>query len=767
MPRRSARRWQARFKPTDWEQVVKPLNDKLRGHQQQALTAYLLAQEPLIEWGVVDADSLFEFFLIDVQMCTCMETSRIKQAIRRCSNMSSAACSASKSRTCTPKCSIAADGSGCRSIASGRRTGRSSSIRRIGSRARLRDDKSPFYKELESELLQKDIDPDLIEAALRRFLYKVDEVANMQVIAIHVAGNVTSGTLHVFARTRATPHALYYRTYSFASADWTPWEKMPVDIPAYELTDAHGVVAKTGVYLVPVVWNNRLLVFFPDFLKKSAPNAQAQDKNFSDINDSKVSDTTQQNVYWEIKLAWSERREGKWTQKQISGDRAFHYWSTTFAPPDYVPAGTVLKHGSPVFVQLAAKSTDPSTYFTTDITSISQFVFVPRADASSVAVPPKDLNVDIYYCAPGSELSGSVLPRVARFTFSGNELHTDSADPPAQVSSGEIGMVMFQLIDAGASQVAYSLQAAPSGDPPVLRRCAGIQGHPGTALMNLSGSPATFVYGFTHDLLKAANTEDLDGLYQTFVRRWKYACASPRGVRRDRRRPHAVVQRAKTPVFFEQLGIRLPRADGDGGEDGQREAVRSRAGGLPLRLRSGLPGHLPAALLGVPAVQEDQSRSQPRADVPGAQAWSRQCGHHGLAGQPVRASLGRPRATGRLQMKWAVMRYIQLLVDYGDYYFRQNTLETVPMAIQCYVLASHLFGPRPQVIPKRGKIQPETYQSLLDRRGCLGNAIVELELIFPFSNQTDSAGRDEQWRGRSAEHFRIRHVAVFLHPVER
>ena len=30
---------------------------------------------------MVDADSLFEFFLIDVQMDACMQTSRIKQAI--------------------------------------------------------------------------------------------------------------------------------------------------------------------------------------------------------------------------------------------------------------------------------------------------------------------------------------------------------------------------------------------------------------------------------------------------------------------------------------------------------------------------------------------------------------------------------------------------------------------------------------------------------------------------------------------------------------
>src|SRR4030095_4686168 len=71
----------ARYDEDVWEQVVKPLNDQLREHQKQALIAYLVVQQDLIDWGVVDADSLFEFFLIDVQMDACMETSRIKQAI--------------------------------------------------------------------------------------------------------------------------------------------------------------------------------------------------------------------------------------------------------------------------------------------------------------------------------------------------------------------------------------------------------------------------------------------------------------------------------------------------------------------------------------------------------------------------------------------------------------------------------------------------------------------------------------------------------------
>jgi hypothetical protein len=71
----------ARFDVEDWEQAVKPLSDQLREMQKQALISFLLVQPDLIAWPVVDADSLFEFFLIDVQMQAERQTSRMVQAI--------------------------------------------------------------------------------------------------------------------------------------------------------------------------------------------------------------------------------------------------------------------------------------------------------------------------------------------------------------------------------------------------------------------------------------------------------------------------------------------------------------------------------------------------------------------------------------------------------------------------------------------------------------------------------------------------------------
>src|SRR5262249_10769691 len=59
-----------------WLTVAKPLNDRLRERQRDALVAYLLPR-----MNLTDSNELFEFFLIDPEMGVCMETSRVNQAI--------------------------------------------------------------------------------------------------------------------------------------------------------------------------------------------------------------------------------------------------------------------------------------------------------------------------------------------------------------------------------------------------------------------------------------------------------------------------------------------------------------------------------------------------------------------------------------------------------------------------------------------------------------------------------------------------------------
>jgi hypothetical protein len=102
--------------------------------------------------------------------------------------------------------------------------------------------------------------------------------------------------LHVVARTFGTPSLYYYRK-RIDSAYWTPWEKIDVDIE--------------GDHLVPAIFNRRLYLFWPVFAEKAPEDIPIPPPNTAGQKPA---------TFFEIKLAWSEHRDGKWSAKRVSKD---------------------------------------------------------------------------------------------------------------------------------------------------------------------------------------------------------------------------------------------------------------------------------------------------------------------------------------------------------------------------------------------------------------------------------------------------------------
>jgi hypothetical protein len=676
----------ARYDQEDWEQLVKPLYDQLRQDQQQALVAYLLVQQDLIEWGVVDADSLFEFFLIDVEMCACMETSRIKQAI-------------SSVQSFVQRCLLGLEaqyGVGPEVLDRERWSWMQKyrvweANRKVflypenWIKSELRDDKSPFYKELESELLQKDINPQTIADAVKNYLFKVDEVADLKVVGLFFDGD--RAKLHVFARTRNAPYLFFYRYFNIEEKNWYPWEKVQVDIPSYDSEVARtGVIVENGTYLVPVVWNQRPLIFFPQFVKKRTTPSGGVDvkQDSSGLHYSPPPPAEQ----WEIKMGWSEYRNGKWTQKQMSTEAVYQ-----------------------------------------DLQPIYLYKFVPRLYDSGVAI-------DIYYDF-GQPLA---IGAVGRFFFAGSQISLrNKGDVPA-----------FGIMDATdfhyneARKTISSLQAAGDGDPD------SFEGSPsfdvdvtGTiadlSFASITPSQVAFYHEFAHNLLETVAGGKLDDLFDYFLNTitdpadkanaWGHVATAANGVDQsyhELKRPyslynweaafHATMQLVDRMLAAQQFDQALAMC---------HKVLNPFAAGTdskrfwqfqPFREVDTAESSLEYLFLNLQPNKPDEHIT----------AWRNN------PFQPHLVARDRPSS----YMKWVAMKYIGIWIAYGDYYFRQNTLETLPLAIQCYVMASHVYGPAGQTIPKRGKILPQTYNSLIDRWDAFSNAMVELELVFPFSNQT-------------------------------
>ena len=178
----------AAYDETAWGEVVQPVNDALRDQQRDALVAYVLhwlrAHEPAKNIDTVD--KLYEWFLIDVEMEPCMQTSRMRLALStRCSSSSSAACSTS-SRRWPPSSISAAQWTWMRAIASGRRTERCSFTPRTGSSPSCATTSRRCSSELEADLLGADITQEAAARAFGRYLERLTEVAKLEVAGVAV-----------------------------------------------------------------------------------------------------------------------------------------------------------------------------------------------------------------------------------------------------------------------------------------------------------------------------------------------------------------------------------------------------------------------------------------------------------------------------------------------------------------------------------------------------------------------------------------------------
>jgi len=692
----------ARFDEDAWEQVVKPLNDQLREHQKQALIAYLLVQQDLIDWGVVDADSLFEFFLIDVQMDACMETSRIKQAI-------------SSVQLFVQRCLLGLEQKQINGTEVGVPNNAIDRDRwdwmqryRVWEANRkvflypenwiiseLRDDKSPFYKELESELLQKDINSQTVQDALKGYLIKVDEVANLKVVGLFL--DDLGNRLHVFARTRNAPYSFYYRYFQVDEKNWYPWEKVQVDIPSYDFEVA-GKIFDHGTYLSPVVWNNRLFIFFPQFVQKTFSSPASSGKTFQDIGTENI-DAHRPIEFWEIKMGWSEYRNGKWTQKQQSAKGIYESPTPNGLPPipffDFVPR--VVTNGEPAIV----------------IDCYRTFLYFPAVALGS-------------------------------FHFQGSQIRESNS------FDANIPMIQTDFHYAVGSTTIYSLQTRNRDPLPLFGKQPLFNTYEARASVtydaieafNLGGGTVEldFYHPFVHDVLGRMATGKLQDLFRyylayfgSFIDQNKRSDVYGSYIGDDGvtvsfhelkrayslynweatfHAPMLLVDRLLKAQQFEQAlqmchYVLDPFAAGTDAK---------RFWQFPPFMLTNAENVLETLFLslqpGKPNAEINEWRNKPF--------------------QPHVVARGRPSA----YMKWVAMTYIKILIAWGDYLFRQDTIESINQATQLYVLAAHVYGPRGQKIPKRGKELPETYNSLLDKWDAFGNAMVELELAFPFGNQT-------------------------------
>ncbi|MES2936801.1 MAG: neuraminidase-like domain-containing protein [Pseudomonadota bacterium] len=278
----------ARFDPETWLRVAQPIFDALRQRRRDALVAYTLQV-----LGFERIEQLYEYFLIDPGMEPVVQTSRIRLAsssvqlfIQRCL------------LNLEPKVHPSAIDSKQWEWMKRYRVWEAN--RKIflfpenWLEPEFRDDKTHLFTELEGALLQGDVSSDLVEDAFLAYLRKLDLLARLDIVAMHIEDDPDPGkrVLHVFGRSFSQPHQYFYRRYTHGT--WTPWEPVGVDIQ--------------GDHLAPVVWRDRLYLFWVTFSDQPPPlPAGAQT-----IDPTKVITLPPVQKHMQAQLHWSEYMKGEW-----------------------------------------------------------------------------------------------------------------------------------------------------------------------------------------------------------------------------------------------------------------------------------------------------------------------------------------------------------------------------------------------------------------------------------------------------------------------
>lgn len=877
----------ALYEETDWLTVAGDLSDTIRENQQQALIAHLLTRQAIRTWGAKDADGLFEYFLIDVQMDACMDTSRIVQAnssiqmfVNRCLLNLESDMSTGSERGVSPGAIDKDRWEWMKNYRVWEANRKVFLYPENWLEPEWRNDRSEFFKELESYLVQNDITDRSVEQAFRNYLTSLNEVANLDVYGMYKE-NYDDGDfkcMHVFARTHNAPYKFYYRRWD-QYRKWSAWERVAVDVRSVEDASTSDV-ENNGVHLIPVVWKKRLFLFWPEFMKIQEKPGGTSGQSMQDAYTDKISELEPVEIM-EIRLAWSEYVDGKWMPKQVAKEylREWPHDDFVAMEKDFLLTPSIdastqeltftvsdtywnLQRGkfiladiqSPVRVEhygdahmaltsdyryefsrrrawkelellddvyLAAivghKLLPVATYKGVDINLDDPFFYSDSKRTYFV----RPVDIGIYELVKNPDVFMPYLPGLV--DDSGFLIPFDTPPGPDDYLPGE---TILPEIDGGIRTrvknprtTRETLGGTPTyhyrlenrtGQPIMLPLNGNNTAAPVMRAMKYESSSTSFAMSGTTNVMSKSYAVGMaytdvafGGVYAGYGNKWRWkltrmdtglefhtfyhpfssnyvtqlnqtgiaglmesdtGIASDNGLTfEDTYEPNFTHGFVQKPSDFAQRTYYKENICFDVyGANSQYNWELFFHAPLYIATRLSKNGKYEEAMKWfhyifdpttdeMPAAGESEVsrywKVLPFKKTPAEtlEDWFRELGPNNNRNSedatiaewrdnpfdPHRVAANRPIA----YMKNVVTKYVENLIAWADSLFRQDTMESVNEALQIYVIANHILGPRPQFVPKRGEIKAESYETLKTKWDDFSNALVQLENIFPYSSE--------------------------------
>lgn len=316
--------FQAQYAQSAWLSAVQQVEDSLRQARRDALVAYVIGQGPAVAVSppLLSSDDLFDYYLIDPQMCACGTTTRlleaslaVQQFVQQCF------------LGLVPQVTVDASTDPLWNEWSWMQQFRLWQANREVFLypenyllPELRSDQSPFFVDLGNDIRQSNCDDDAATSAFESYLRKLVEVANLVVSAhYHETRPDGSRVLHVFAHTNGAPPKWYYRTReessqgSYGSGIWSAWEPLSLSIASDQV--------------VPVVWDQRLHLLWPVFKQIAEKASTAPITATADTGSSSTTTYTTSAAparkYWSVEFAMSELSAGEWQAARIYTQKCY------------------------------------------------------------------------------------------------------------------------------------------------------------------------------------------------------------------------------------------------------------------------------------------------------------------------------------------------------------------------------------------------------------------------------------------------------------
>ncbi len=288
-----------KYGDSNWHDLIKPIADKLRERQRDALVDYLITRDSQIDAGgncqikpgfrLRDANDLYEYYLIDVQIGSCMKTTRLL--------MATAAAQLFVQRVLLNLESGTSLDDVKRELWDWMHSYRVWEANRKvflfpenWLLPELRDDKTEIFRAMEGVLGQNELSLETAREALLGYLDDFADQAQISIVALHQEET----TLYAVGRTPNQPYRYFWRACTNFGADymsWSGWE-------ALDLENAND-------FIMPFVLEGDLHVAWPIFTKMSGE--KKVDEN----------DPGRQIPLWKVQLAWARRTTHGWSKRKI------------------------------------------------------------------------------------------------------------------------------------------------------------------------------------------------------------------------------------------------------------------------------------------------------------------------------------------------------------------------------------------------------------------------------------------------------------------